>query len=379
MDIGITSRFFYGFFANGLCQNIIFLYELLEAAGYNPIFIDFCDTEDHKLIDRGAERAVLKNKNIIHYSELKENVHSFDVVLCPGIACNHDHYITYKSLNQNCKIVSIQYGNTLMTDMCDFICKEKSQGKWPKPINVQIYDETWISPHYKFQDQFLEVSNNCPVKILPYIWDDKFIIESAKSMGILKNLQYEPNQERNIAVIEPNLNITKNYLIPLNAVKHLLRTKPELIENVFFYGAEGILSENKTFVYSRIQHDEVFIKHLNKLYFDPRRPIIEIMKYENPIFLSHQHLNALNYAHLEALYFNYPLVHNSDFIQDYGYYYNQFDCIDAGKKCIEAIEKHDDCLDKNQENNKEVIWKYHPRNKKNIKETSVLIENLFTN
>lgn len=379
MDIGITSRFFYGFFANGLCQNIVFLYEMLASAGHNPIFIDFCDEKDHAIVNSELESSFIKNKNIIHYSELKENIHNLDVVLCPGIACNYDHYIKYKSLNQNCKIVSIQYGNTLMTDMCDFICKEKTEGTWPKPLDIQVYDESWISPHYKFQDQFISVNNGCPVKILPYIWDSRFIIEAGRTYGSLSELEYKPSKTKNISVIEPNLNITKNYLIPLTTIKHLLSKSPDSFENAFIYGSEEILSENKTFVYSKILNDEVFSKHLNKLYFDPRNRMIDIMKNDNPLFLSHQHLNALNYAHLEALYFNYPLVHNSDFIKEFGYYYNDFNCIDAAEQCIESFERHDDLLNESKINNQEIIWKYSPKNMKNIKDTALLLENLFTN
>ena len=56
------------------------------------------------------------------------------------------------------------------------------------------------------------------------------------------------------------------------------------------------------------------------------------------IIISHQQDNALNYLYLESLYLNLPILHNSDFIKDYGYYYPEYD-IDIAKVQINKILK----------------------------------------
>ena len=56
------------------------------------------------------------------------------------------------------------------------------------------------------------------------------------------------------------------------------------------------------------------------------------------IIVSHQQDNALNYLYLEALYLNLPLLHNSHFIKECGYYYPDND-IDIAKLHIAKILK----------------------------------------
>ena len=88
----------------------------------------------------------------------------------------------------------------------------------------------------------------------------------------------------------------------------------------------------------------MFAKHLDKLIFDPRERTAAIFNRDNPLVLSHQHLNALNNTYLEALNYGYPLVHNSPFFKDYGYYYSDFNIIEAAEQIKLATEIHNDNL-----------------------------------
>ena len=41
--------------------------------------------------------------------------------------------------------------------------------------------------------------------------------------------------------------------------------------------------------------------------------------------VTHQTLNELTNLYFETLYLGLPLIHNSPMLEDYGYYYNDFD------------------------------------------------------
>ena len=373
MNIGITTRFNYGFFSNGLYQNIIILYEILERAGHTPTFIDFCDNE-FPMTKNTSDLKFLKDKRIKNVDELKKGVDSFDVVCAPGIACNTDHKVLYKHLNKNCKIVAITYGNNLITETCDYICKEKSGTFWDEEPEEPIYDACFLSPHYKFQEQFLKTSCSENTKILPYLWDAKFIIELSE-LNNYDNLTYKPEGKLNLAVVEPNLNISKNYIIPLWSVKEIIKKSPDSFKKFLFFGT-NVFDDNKKVIQNRILRDSVFKKNTDKLAFDPRQTMAKIMNDDNPLFLSHQHLNSLNYVYLEALYLGYPLVHNSEDIKDFGYYYEGFNNIDAADQCIVASEIHNDNLSLYKDRGNDAVWRFSPHNPLNIKKTSELFENI---
>ena len=86
MKIGITSKFGYGFFANGLNQNIVLLYEVLESIGWDPVFIDFSKTQGDKLLP--LSHWALKGKALIEWGDFCKNPGYLDALLCPAIASN---------------------------------------------------------------------------------------------------------------------------------------------------------------------------------------------------------------------------------------------------------------------------------------------------
>jgi hypothetical protein len=58
------------------------------------------------------------------------------------------------------------------------------------------------------------------------------------------------------------------------------------------------------------------------------------------IVISHQQENGLNNAYYDLFYGNYPLVHNSPFLKDVGYYYEGFDTHAASDQVVQALTNH---------------------------------------
>jgi hypothetical protein len=94
--------------------------------------------------------------------------------------------------------------------------------------------------------------------------------------------------------------------------------------------------------------------------------------------LTHQHMNALNYVYLEALYLGIPLVHNSEYFKETGYYYEGFDVVSGSIALKKAIEEDGNFSDEYKEKSKEILWKYSPENPVNIQGYIELIDKLIT-
>jgi hypothetical protein len=93
--------------------------------------------------------------------------------------------------------------------------------------------------------------------------------------------------------------------------------------------------------------------------------------------LSHQWENPLNYAYLDAMYMDYPIVHNAEFIQDGGYFYPDFDIKKGEEVLNDVILNHDKNLEAYKEKNKPVLERYTSTSKELGKAYDLLIDNLF--
>ena len=75
--------------------------------------------------------------------------------------------------------------------------------------------------------------------------------------------------------------------------------------------------------------------------FEGRFAVYEFMANYGDCIISHHWENGQNYLYYEALYGGYPLIHNSEFIKDYGYYYPEFDSYEGGQAVLRAFATHD--------------------------------------
>ncbi len=64
---------------------------------------------------------------------------------------------------------------------------------------------------------------------------------------------------------------------------------------------------------------------------------------------------------------DYPLIHNSEFLRDYGYYYPAFAADEGGRALIDAFARHDQQLEAYSAKNKALIARLAPTHPANIK------------
>ena len=82
--------------------------------------------------------------------------------------------------------------------------------------------------------------------------------------------------------------------------------------------------------------------------------------------VTHHWENGLNYLYYEALFGGYPLIHNSEFIADYGYYYPSFNAEEGGKVLEMALRTHDANLEEYKIKSKHLLDRRSPTSKESI-------------
>lgn len=344
MNILLTASLDRGLFCNGLQQNIIFLAQLIAELGHTPIIAVNHDIDD--CVDPPSNIIIIEEKEI-------EDLVAIDYILQTGWVVRDKHVDYLKDENSRCKNIHIHYGNRLLADVEQ--CKSDN-------ISIPPYrtDEVWASPHYKFSFEYYKTFYKTErVFELPYIWSPQFANwhnDILKNAG--KTCEYDPSRPKNIAIMEPNLNMTKNCIPSIFIVEEAYRKDPNLFNQLTVYCSTSIREKK----YFRSMMWQLDIVRNNKVEFGARQKFSVIFSQQSNVVVSHQLLNALNYTYLEALHFNIPLVHNSEFIKDAGYYYPDYETIKGGDALYEALTYHDKNLEQYRETAQRIIHNYSPEN-----------------
>tara|TARA_R110001592_G_scaffold206933_3_gene457652 strand:+ start:164 stop:1243 length:1080 start_codon:yes stop_codon:yes gene_type:complete len=347
MNILLTANYKNGLFSNGLQQNIVFLAELLKGIGFTPII-----AINHKIeecVDPPSDILIIEENELLEYCE------DLSFALNASWLINLNTLKLIKEKNKNFKNIHIVYGNGLLADI------ERCSWQDHLAISPEMVDEVWISPHYKFSYNYYKTYYNTErVFELPYIWSSKYIDMHEKIWNkINKTCYYRPGEDKNIGILEPNLNITKHCL-------------PSIMIAEEFYTKVSKEDFNKITVYCAAKFtDKKYFKSLmwnldvtkeNKIEFKGRIKVSKILTDMSNVIISNQLLNALNYTYLEALHFNFPLIHNSELIKESGYYYPNYDTKLGAEALNLALNYHDQNLDKYKEQAQKTIRKYSPEN-----------------
>lgn len=347
MNILLTANYKNGLFSNGLQQNIVFLAELLKDIGFTPII-----AINHKIeecIDPPTDILIVEENEIIEYCE------GITFILNTSWLINSSILKLVKQKNKHLKNIHIVYGNGMLADI------ERCDWKDHLAIDNEMADEIWISPHYRFSYEYYKTYYKTEkVFELPYIWSPKYIDMHEKIWNkVNKSCFYEPNQDKNIAILEPNLNITKHCLPSIMVAEEFYTNiSQEDFKKISVYCAAKFT--DKKYFKSLMWKLNVTKNH--KIEFKPRTKISKILRGDSNVIISHQLLNGLNYTYLEALYFNIPLVHNSEFIKDSGYYYPDYNTKLGASALNLALNYHDKDLESYKISAEKLIHRYSPQN-----------------
>jgi hypothetical protein len=135
------------------------------------------------------------------------------------------------------------------------------------------------------------------------------------------------------------------------------------------------LKENPALV--RFANSLDIVKH-GVTTFEGRFAIYEYMAHYGDCIISHHWENGQNYLYYEALYGGYPLIHNSEFIRDLGYFYPDFDCHAGGDALVQALETHDKNLANYKAKSVEFLQTLGTNYKHNIKDYTKELLGLYS-
>ena len=326
--------------ANGLSQNVKFFYDLLETIGHRPHFLV------GKSVDNNKIRFNNKNYRAVTNNDILESKKPFSLILEAGVTINSATRDLFREHN-SAKIISLRYGHSLFMDM-EQICH-------PETLTGGLYEKepdfVWASPHFKNAYSYLATVYNAPVRECPYIWEPDFVDAPFDSTDYRK--------KPDIYVMEPNISILKNAVIPLAIIENIYRIEPEIFGKATVLNG-GKFHSRQYFLNNIVKNFSSLISHANKVYFTGRYRFEEAFQ-KRDILLAHQVGCELNYLYLEALWKGVPLVHNSPAFKEVGYYYPDHEVFEGRDQCLKAIR--DKAVTANQKRNKAFMRRYSIHNK----------------
>jgi Protein of unknown function (DUF2827) len=361
MKIGITYfaqkniEMVNSIWSNGANQNIFFLYHLFKQS---PL------VEEVYIVNGGDGKAIppgIQQDQNVPLTEFVDVADQLDVFIEAGAQISPDQAIRVQA--HGGVVIGYRCGNDYVMDV-ERICFGRPSGAI---FNGTPFDVIWThAQHMNTCKDFWEIGLRAPVVLVPHVWAPYFVDRAAREVKQLPGdlvFGYEENLRRQQAAkaaanvnplipdktplqkrtgnFEPNVNVVKCSLTPLLVCEAAMRARPELWKTMFFGNTEH-LKEHVTFKSIALQLD---IVQKQKASFEARFPLPVFLAQYVDIVLAHQWENALNYLYYDALYGHYPLVHNSHFLKDIGYYYEGFDAQAGGRALIRAATEHDQNLE----------------------------------
>ena len=356
--IGITIDFNISPFSNGLQQNIIFLQKLLEDLdNIQPYLLFKGDPNKYKFTNQFSCRPLEEIS--------KANANNYDLIILMGITLNENKINQLRRGNPKLKIIFMHCGNQVAHDIENSIYKNNLNSLITP---MRGLDAIWTLPHHSLNQQYIKNYFKCEkVLEVPYLWDKFFIEHQIASQNINREeLINNIKKIKNIVILEPNLTYQKNCLIPIFIAEEFERNNPGVIKSCNVMGGKNL--KNIDYLLSLIIPLDIYKKRKNFIKFQDRVPFVNALFNYGSIVISHQIQNDLNNLYFDTLYLNLPLIHNSDRISEFGYYYKNHNISDAALLLKNCINKHNENLNYYKSNSQKLFLK-HSIDNINNKET----------
>lgn len=374
MNIGISLYWggtYKHLFSNGAGQNMFFLLNCLaRVPGVDKVYFVYWDIALEDMGDN-IRNSIPEGVELHHYSEVLDEL---DVIIEGTLGLDLNRAQEFR--NHNVKIVSYRMGNDFIMDMEALVNKNENGGRAFTGVR---YDAVWIIPHLmKTNAPYVNIVTGAPVYEVPHLWEPVFLEGILQEAGVdSAKYPYQPNGERHkrVAVFEPNMSVLKNMMTPVLICEDLYKRRPDMLDHAYMCNAVH-LKDMKTLKqylgYMKCVADNV-------LTIEARFVMPLFMIEYVDIVLSHQWECGLNYVYYEALYGNYPLVHNSDFLRDHhvGFYYHEFDAYEGSQALANAIASYDENFDYHKKINQDYLYTLSPYNPMNIERHKVLLDLLM--
>ena len=348
--------------SNGLNMNLAFLVLLLQASpAVGKVYL--LNGGDHDAIPEGLAfdgiDAPLVNPADVTFE--------LDVVIEMGAQLSTEWLKRVSALGV--KLVSFLVGHTYAGNVEGPIF-DRNSGQM---FNDIPWDEIWTLPQYmKSCAPMLRTITRAPVVPMPHIWSPMFLQKqideySAKGahFGFKQHADGEPRRAWRAAMFEPNISVVKNCFLPMLICDHAYRLNSQAINYMMVLNSFG-MKEHLTF--NRLALCLQLTKD-GKASYEPRLSFADcMMNYQMDVVVSHQWENEQNYLYYDALYGDYPLIHNSPVLQraDVGFYYPEFEAKIGGAQLLNAWQQDAGFWQDYQQRNRAFLRTLEPLNDVNM-------------
>lgn len=367
LRVGITLHLRQGqqsIWENGIFQNCAFLVQLLNQS---PLV-------KRAVLVNGGDAAVASDGMMlggtgIAVIGLAEALQSLDVVVEMSAQLPDDWVAAFRA--RGGRMAWMRVGNDYVLDV--------ERAVFDKPnaslVSAKPYDAIWTLPQYERScKDYFALSARAPVRFLPHLWTPSFFERGIATLPAGLRFGYQPGRPRwRVCCFEPNVCNVKTSFIPMLSIEEAYRARPSFLEFARLLNTLH-MKEHPTFVGFARSLD--IVNH-GLATFEGRFATYEFMANFGDCIVSHQWENAQNYLYYEALYGGYPLVHNSPLLQDYGYYYPEFDCQAGGQALLRAFDGHDRQLDDYRARAKVLLRQLDVDNPDNVEAYTRELQRLF--
>lgn len=365
IKIGITINLDISPFSNGLQQNIIFLHKLLNSIeNIDSYLLSKGDTHKYNFI---KESSFIPLKDFL-YSDNCE----FDLIILMGISIDQIDIDNLKQKAPKIKFILMQCGNQICHDIENSIYRNKLKSLIPP---LRGLDAIWTLPQHDLNQEYVRNYFRCEKVIeVPYIWNE-FFIEYQLNNENIKPEDFIFKKINNIVILEPNLTYQKNCLIPIFIAEEFERKHPKIINTCNVIGGKTI--KQNEYIVSIIMNLDIYKKRNEYIKFHGRKPFLNAITNYGSTIISHQIQNNLNYLYFDALYLNLPLIHNSERISEFGYFYNNHNITEAALLLEKSLKDHKNNLNYYKLNSEKLFLKHSIKNYSNKKTYMQIIESII--
>jgi hypothetical protein len=194
-----------------------------------------------------------------------------------------------------------------------------------------------------------------PVREVPQIWEPLFI--DAQPPQVRANFGYRPGKRPwRVGIMDPNITVMKTSHLPVLVCEWAFRQDPTRLAAI--YVTNGL--PHKDNLHFRSFALAMSAAKAGIMTLEPRFVGPAFLANHADAVVTHHWENGLNYLYYEVLFGGYPLVHNSAFLRDYGYYYDDFNAEAGGEALLQAHEQHDEDLERYRGRNADLFTRLTP-------------------
>ncbi|WP_411878978.1 DUF2827 domain-containing protein [Polaromonas sp. YR568] len=350
---------------NGIYQNCLFLVMLLVKAP---------NVAETYLVSGGGDGDTADAQRFMADSpvpiiDMAAAAEKLDVMIEMSAQLNREWAVSFRE--RGGKIVTMRVGNDYVIDIERMI--------FDKPHGLLIagtpYDEIWTLPEYERSCMhYFGTAMRAPVRLMQHLWSPAVIDRAAATLANGESFGYKPGRKKwRLGIFEPNICMVKTSHLPMLLVDMAHRANPRVIELLRVYNTFH-MKDHVTFVGFANSLD--IVRH-GLATFEGRFPVYQCLSSQIDAVVCHQWENGQNYLYYEALHGGYPLIHNSTFIGDCGYFYPGFDCEEGGLAVLQAFSQHDADLANYREKARAFLHTLDPENGDNVRAYNEALVNLY--